>query len=137
MEQPARTLRSLALFACSCLLLNLPSIAQTNAGPSDQPRQSVLQTAFDTAAIQKALAGKGEHEFYLSGWYDPVETAKAGAENPKVCATPLLESKADAKIDPGIRTVLPKQDQADSGVKTLTDKIAVPPPLPACPPTKR
>jgi len=132
MEELPHIRRSLALLAGSCLLLNLPFAAQTNAGLNSQPQQPLLPTAFDTASIQKAFAHT--HGFVASMDDQPnsVKAAKAVAAAPKVCATPLLESKADPNIDPGIRVVLPKQDEAGSRVKKLTDPITVPPPVPAC-----
>jgi hypothetical protein len=127
MEDLPNVLRSLALTACSCLLLTLPSVAQTNAGPNGQPQQSVLPTAFDTAAIQKAIHKAETRTFVFSG-------PEPSHETPKVCATPLQESKADPNLDRGIRirVVQPKPDQAASGMKKVNDPIAAPPPIPAC-----
>src|SRR5580658_10131966 len=134
MEELPHIRRSLALLAGSCLLLNLPFAAQTNAGLNSQPQQPSLPTAFDTAAVKKALARTSSHEFIASVIDQPnsVKAAKAVAAAPKVCATPLLESEADPNIDPGIHVVRPKQDEAGSRVKTLTDPMVVPPPVPAC-----
>jgi tetratricopeptide (TPR) repeat protein len=56
MSQLRSIVLPLALFACSCLLLNLPSAAQTNVDPNGPRQQPVLPTAFDATAIQKALA---------------------------------------------------------------------------------
>jgi hypothetical protein len=125
MEDLPSVLRSLALLACSCLLLTLPCIGQTIAGPNEQPRQPVLPTAFDTAAIQKAIYKAQTRSFVFSG-------PERSQETPKVCATPLLESKADPNLDRGIRAVQPKPDQTASGMKKVNDPIAVPPPIPAC-----
>jgi hypothetical protein len=132
MEELPRIFRRLGLVVWACLLLNLPFAAQTNAGLNSQPQQPLLPTAFDTASIQKAFAHT--HGFVASMDDQPnsVKAAKAVAAAPKVCATPLLESKADPNIDPGIRVVPPKQDEAGSKAKTPTDPMAVPPPVPAC-----
>ena len=107
MEELPRILRRLGLVAWACLLLNLPSSAQTNASPNDRPRQPLLPTAFDTAAIQKAVYKAQTRGFIFSG-------SEPRDERPNVCATPLLESKADPNTDPGIRVIPPKQDQAGS-----------------------
>jgi hypothetical protein len=130
MEEPIRMLRLLAFVASSGLLLNLPAVAQTDVGPKSQTQQPVLATPFDAAAYQKALKNASIHRFLFSGG-DP------STETPKVCATPLLESKGDPNIDSGIRAVRPTPDHIESGVKSHTDPIAVPPPVPACPTAKR
>jgi hypothetical protein len=139
MEELPRILRSLALLAASCLLLNLPFAAQTNAGLNSQPQQPLLPTAFDTAAVKKALAHTPSDGLVASmvDQLNSVKAAKAVAVAPKVCATPLLESEADPNIDLGIHVVPSKQDEAGSRVKTLTDPISVPPPVPACAAAKR
>ncbi len=111
-------------------------------GSEKQPQKFDFPKPFNSAALRKAFSGQPQI-LVLKGMIQsnragserfsgvPQTLLLQGAEAPdsKVCAIRLLEYKADASVDPGIRHPVSR----DADTNAVADPAPFRLPMPACP----